>query len=101
MSHKHLDQKFIEDFLSYNISKDDVSSIVKVFPEIKRLGGNTSLINGFVKARLKECYECNDNYISHVKELYELASNQRCQRGEPPIELSQFDPIKISYLCHF
>jgi len=47
---------------------------------------------------LTECNGCKKNYVVEVRILYDLASDQRCERGEPPIELREFDTLNIAHV---
>ena len=98
MNHKHINSFFISNFLSYNIAKDDISDLIKTFPTISSLGNNPELINGYVKGQLRKCSGCRKIYAAEVRKSYDLVSNQRYQRNEPPIELRDFDPLNIAHL---
>ncbi|HLC81678.1 MAG TPA: hypothetical protein VJH68_03390 [Candidatus Nanoarchaeia archaeon] len=102
MTHRHLDSQFVADFLLYNIDKGDSplsSSVLEIImPEIRKVAADASSVNGLVVGQLKSCVICRSDYKMIVKEFYELASDQRYLRGEPPIELIEFDPLKLAHI---
>ena len=102
MTHRHIDPQFVADFLLYNIDKGDnsfsSSVLERIMPEIRKVAADAGSVNGLVEGQLKSCVICRSDYRMMVKEFYELASEQRCLRGEPPIELREFDPLKLAYI---